>query len=64
MLCIIKTVFVKTMLTLLSGYDLNNDGKVTIEEFKRVMMKTGRVSTEDIEKMIGKADVDTDGYNF
>ena len=41
---------------------MNNDGKVTIEEFKRVMIKTGRVKPEDIEKMIGKADLDDDGY--
>ena len=43
------------------GYDLDGDGKVTLAEFKRVMIKTGRVSPEDIEKMIGRADVDDDG---
>ena len=43
------------------GYDLNNDGKVSVEEFKRVMMKTGRVTPEAIEKMLGKADKDSDG---
>ena len=26
------------------------------------MIKTGRVKPEDIEKMIGKADLDDDGY--
>jgi len=44
------------------GYDLDGDGKVTLAEFKRVMIKTGRVSPEDIEKMIGRADVDDDGH--
>ena len=44
------------------GYDLNGDGKVSIEEFKRVMIKTGRVSPEDIERMLGRADTDDDGY--
>ena len=43
------------------GYDLNHDGKVSVEEFKRVMMKTGRVTPEAIEKMLGKADKDSDG---
>ena len=28
------------------------------------MIKTGRVSAEDIEKMIGKADVDDDGQDL
>ena len=40
---------------------MDGDGKVTLAEFKRVMIKTGKVSPEDIEKMIGRADVDDDG---
>ena len=48
-------------LVISSGYDLNNDGKVSVEEFKRVMMKTGRVTPEAIERMLGKADKDSDG---
>jgi len=47
------------------GYDLNSDGRVTVKEFRRIMIRTGRMSDGDIEKMIEKADVDNDGcINF
>jgi len=43
------------------GYDLNSDGRVTVKEFRRIMIRTGKMSDGDIEKMIEKADVDNDG---
>ena len=59
------------------GYDLNSDGRVTVKEFRRIMIRTGEIgqrerqrdsyiflgkmSDGDIEKMIEKADVDNDG---
>jgi len=47
------------------GYDLNSDGRVTVKEFRRIMVRTGKMSDGDIEKMIEKADVDNDGcINF
>jgi len=46
---------------LLTGYDLNSDGRVTVKEFRRIMVRTGKMSDGDIEKMIEKADVDNDG---
>jgi len=47
------------------GYDLNSDGRVTVKEFRRIMIRTGKMSDGDIEKMIEKADVDNDGcINF
>jgi len=53
------------MKTLLAGYDLNSDGRVTVKEFRRIMVRTGKMSDGDIEKMIEKADVDNDGcINF
>ena len=48
--------------TTVSGYDIDGDGKVSIREFKRIMMKTGKVDPDEIEKMIEKADVDSDGF--
>jgi len=42
------------------GY-LNSDGRVTVKEFRRIMIRTGKMSDGDIEKMIEKADVDNDG---
>ena len=61
---------------ILSGYDINGDGKVTVKEFKRIMARTGeelwcffcifgfllgKMSEEEIVKMIEKTDVDSDG---
>jgi len=43
------------------GYDINGDGKVTVKEFKRIMARTGKMSEEEIVKMIEKTDVDSDG---
>ena len=60
----------------MSGYDINGDGKVTVKEFKRIMARTGeelwcffcifgfllgKMSEEEIVKMIEKTDVDSDG---
>ena len=44
------------------GYDIDGDGKVSLPEFKRILMKTGKLSPEDIEKLIERADVDNDGF--
>jgi len=43
------------------GYDVNGDGKVSVAEFKRIMLRSGKSTHAEIEKMLKKADVDNDG---
>ena len=60
-----------------AGYDVNGDGKVSVAEFKRIMLRSGdtfllpdnsllqyhpgKSTHAEIEKMLQKADVDNDG---
>merc|ERR1712130_969054 len=44
------------------GYDKNGDGRVTMAEFKRVMLRTSPgMSDQKLDEMIAKADVDNNG---
>ena len=46
---------------ILAGYDKNGDGTVTMAEFTAVMKKVGRLTDNEIEEMLKKADKDGDG---
>ena len=41
---------------------MDGDGKVSVPEFKRILIKTGKLSPEEVEKLAEKADVDNDGF--